>query len=334
MLDSFDHLLADNTRSILIGAEVLRATPHKVKSVAVVRDNRFHCARPSQSRIYNSRICKTCDFGCAKEDAKDHQELRKKTLAATAEARTSSLNTYEKVMATSHELARHVGKILDEETTLVRVPNTFGNAQKIHHMTFGVAQLPRDELTIIGMLNENKGQLQFIKKCTNWLKSKPDVKIVLCGRGPRIEKAIKNHLKKHDLEKRVRLLGFRSREEIFQQIRKSKLILAPTVWPEPFGRVPLEAGVSGRAVVAFAVGGLVESIIHGKTGFLVESGDYKEFCERVDELLEDHELRLSMEAEARVHIARTYGPDKTTKLFSQVAFGSDVADESSLKVGQ
>ena len=117
--------------------------------------------------------------------------------------------------------------------------------------------------------------------------------------------------------------GSVSREEIFQQIRKSRLVIAPTVWPEPFGRVPLEAGISGRAIVAFAVGGLVESIVHGRTGYLVEPGDYKGFCARVDELLEDSALRLAMETEARAHIARCYGPRQTTKMFSDTVFGSD-----------
>ena len=323
LMTSLTYLVADNTRSILIGAKVLEAVGRPINSAAVVRDNRFHCARPSQSRMVKNRFCSNCDFTCAAEDTPKHAELRKVTLRKTASSRSSALNTYKKVIVTSHELARHLSNVVCNGAELIRVPNTYGHKHSIDEASMAVAQLPQSELTIVGMLNENKGQLQFIKACADWLRAKDDIKIVLCGRGERIERAIKSFAKKENLENKIRLLGFRSQREVFQQIRKSKLVLAPTIWPEPFGRLPLEAGISGRAIVAFAVGGLVESIINGKTGYLVKAGDYKSFCDRVDELLSDSESRLSMETAARAHIAKTYGPDKTTQIFKKVVFDAE-----------
>ena len=48
----------------------------------------------------------------------------------------------------------------------------------------------------------------------------------------------------------------------------AKALLFPTLWPEPFGLVSIEAMVSGTPVLGTKNGALPEVIVHGKTGFL------------------------------------------------------------------
>ena len=45
------------------------------------------------------------------------------------------------------------------------------------------------------------------------------------------------------------------------------VVAMPSITPEPFGRVALEAQAMGRPVVAFDHGGATESIRHDETGF-------------------------------------------------------------------
>ena len=51
------------------------------------------------------------------------------------------------------------------------------------------------------------------------------------------------------------------------------VVVVPSLKPEPFGRVLIEAQAMGRPVVAFNHGGACESVIHEKTGLLVETMD-------------------------------------------------------------
>lgn len=55
-------------------------------------------------------------------------------------------------------------------------------------------------------------------------------------------------------------------------LRSASLLAVPSVWPEPFGLVGLEAGVFGVPSIAFDVGGIGEWLSDGVNGILV-SGD-------------------------------------------------------------
>jgi glycosyltransferase involved in cell wall biosynthesis len=53
----------------------------------------------------------------------------------------------------------------------------------------------------------------------------------------------------------------------------SDLAILPTTVPESFGRAAVEPQVMGRPVIASAHGGTTETVVHGKTGWLVPPGD-------------------------------------------------------------
>jgi glycosyltransferase involved in cell wall biosynthesis len=51
------------------------------------------------------------------------------------------------------------------------------------------------------------------------------------------------------------------------------VVVAPSIQPEGFGRVPVEAQAMGRPVIASDLGGFRETVIDGVTGLLVPPGD-------------------------------------------------------------
>ncbi len=70
---------------------------------------------------------------------------------------------------------------------------------------------------------------------------------------------------------------------------------------EPFGLVPLEAMACGKPVVAVSEGGVPESVVEGKTGFLVPR-DPAAFAEAVERLWTDPPLAARLGAQARQHV--------------------------------
>ena len=79
-------------------------------------------------------------------------------------------------------------------------------------------------------------------------------------------------------------------------LRTASLLAVPSVWPEPFGLVGLEAGVLGVPAAAFDVGGISDWLHDGVNGYLVP----------------DHPPRAEALADALVHAATH--PDALARL--------------------
>lgn len=69
------------------------------------------------------------------------------------------------------------------------------------------------------------------------------------------------------------------------------VVVFPSLWPEPFGRIPLEAMAAKVPVVASDTGGIQETVIHGKTGLLVPPGDTAALRNALQNLIADEPLR-------------------------------------------
>lgn len=66
----------------------------------------------------------------------------------------------------------------------------------------------------------------------------------------------------------------------------SHFVVCPSVRPEAFGRIAIEAQSSGKVIIATKIGGSLDTIIDGKTGFLVEPWDVEKFAALIERALE------------------------------------------------
>jgi glycosyltransferase involved in cell wall biosynthesis len=91
---------------------------------------------------------------------------------------------------------------------------------------------------------------------------------------------------------------------------RSADIVACTPWYEPFGLTPLEAMACGVPVVAYAVGGLAESVIDGVTGTLVQPRDVRGLGTALRSLLGDEIRRISYASAAADRVRSRYTWDR------------------------
>ena len=84
------------------------------------------------------------------------------------------------------------------------------------------------------------------------------------------------------------------RYAVMEAWRRCMMGLVPSVWPEPFGLVALEAMSAGRPVIASRTGGLIDIVADEETGFLVQPGDPLALRQAIERLLADSDLRSRM----------------------------------------
>ncbi len=296
------HLHADNYRAICVADAVASAS-----RTYLVRDNRFTCPRFDQSRCVGSRPCGLCDHACVTEDAPKAAKAQRRILTVNAAFRKAQLLQCDDIISTSRYMISTLDRFVPS-ARLKRLPNPIDDAGKVADTILGVPQEPGFNMVVVGMLNENKGQAQLIKAWKDFLPKHRDFQLHFAGRGPKIRKRLKQLADDFGLAEQMTLHGYLERAKLYNLIAESQLVLLPTVWAEPFGRVPLEAALVRRPVVAFNSGGLNENIIHGKTGFLCEVGDYEALGRYVSQLAHDPELCLRMGETAYETVTKNFDP--------------------------
>ena len=122
-------------------------------------------------------------------------------------------------------------------------------------------------------------------------------------------KDITDYAHAHGLEGRFRLTPVV--DDMPAALMVADVVVMPSITPEPFGRVALEAQAMGRPIVAFAHGGAVESIEHEKTGWLATPGDVDSLAENIRAALTlKPRARNAFATHARAHINAHFSTDK------------------------
>jgi len=116
------------------------------------------------------------------------------------------------------------------------------------------------------------------------LKKKKNLKLIFVGDGHFLEK-LKRKTSELKLDKHVIFTGWVSRKDLMSMYSLSDIVVIPSVFPETFSLVFLEAFSSRKIVIASDIGALSENVADGKTGFLVKPGSVKELAKKLDYVL-------------------------------------------------
>lgn len=92
------------------------------------------------------------------------------------------------------------------------------------------------------------------------------------------------------------------------------IFVLPSAQPEPFGGVVMEAMSMGVPVIATNIGGSIDQVAEGVTGYLVPPSDPAALAEKIEKLIQDETLRKQMSAAGPKRIAEHFSlPDMVRK---------------------
>lgn len=121
---------------------------------------------------------------------------------------------------------------------------------------------------------------------------------------------------------RVKLIGAVPREEMGRWYRSADVLVAAP-WYEPFGLTPLEAMACGVPVIGTAVGGLIDTVVAGRTGDLVPARDPAALGAAIRGLLSDRIRRFAYATaaleRARGRYSWTTTAERLAELYAEVS---------------
>ena len=150
----------------------------------------------------------------------------------------------------------------------------------------------------------------------------PDARLELAGSGTQ-EAPLRARCKSLGLEDRIEFLGWREDREVL--LRRWAVVVQPSL-DEGLGLTVLEGMAYGLPVVASAVGGITESVLHEETGYLVSPGDAPALARAVGLLLAEPDRARAFgragRTRAEVYFSAARMASETAAVYDRVLAGS------------
>lgn len=151
----------------------------------------------------------------------------------------------------------------------------------------------------LGAISEDKGIWDALKAFSEIDKKKKGWQFWVVGKSsPFYEEKIREWVKKHDVGNNFKYWGYVDDKKKFELLARAHVLINPSV-REGWGLVNIEANVVGTPVVAYSVAGIKDSVINGKTGILVEFGDYRSLAKNALKLVNNKKLYLKFQNDCK-----------------------------------
>jgi glycosyltransferase involved in cell wall biosynthesis len=242
---------------------------------------------------YKDHLCSGPAPVKCQECAAEHYGVTKGLVAAFGtRSQESRLRRRVDVFLPVSETVEELCRIREDEVSRV-IPNFIGELPAAPLDDPRLAQLPQEPYILyFGDVTEDKGAWELAETYRE-LRDPPP--LVLVGRCYIDE--LKNRPGVH-------AMGAWPHALAIEALRRSLFSVAPSLWPEPFGLVALEAAAAGKPIVATAMGGLRDIVLDGETGLTVPAENRGALAAAMQRLLGDPELRERLGAAAKLQAAK------------------------------
>ena len=173
------------------------------------------------------------------------------------------------------------------------------------------------QVIAVGRFVEKKAPYLTILAFKKVLEALPEARLVMIGEGI-LHSVCDQIIKSLHMEHAVDLKGALKHDEVASLMQGSRVFVQHSLVAKsgdsegtPVGI--LEAGASGVPVVSTKHAGIVDAVIHDKTGFLVDEGDIDGMAKYIYQVLTNPELAIAMGKRARKHIRENFNMESSIK---------------------
>lgn len=175
--------------------------------------------------------------------------------------------------------------------------------EKINRLREGIKFL------YLGGLEKHKG-LDILIRTFNQLNN-TNIKLYIAGKG-----SLKSMVQEYESkDRRIEYLGFLNEEEMEKILLKCDVLIAPSLWNEPFGRIVIDAYKYGLPVITSNKGGLNEIVDNYKTGIKIENVTEEELKKAMNYYIENDFNKFIKNCQDKI---KTFSLDYQVKQFSEL----------------
>lgn len=186
------------------------------------------------------------------------------------------------------------------------------NGLDLSYYTISTAspKAPDPLILYLGRLKRYKRVDLIVRAFARLLKDHPRARLVIGGKGS-AQAGLEGLVNELQIGQNVEFAGFVSEEQKRNLFRWAWVHML-TSSKEGWGITNVEAAACGTPTIASNVPGLRDSVLDGKTGFLVEHGNVEALAARLREVIDNAALRARLSAQA-VTFAQQFAWDTTAQ---------------------
>ena len=248
-----------------------------------------------RAKTGRSDFCGVGDFACCRKHA---GVVRYSFEVARAHQHLNAFRYLRRVIAPS----AFVKRVADQcgIQRVVRCPNGISRPR------FAVAHTPtRQEILYAGRYEREKGVFALVDAFEAVADELPAAELLMAGQGGKARE-LKARVLESRHASRVRFLGQLYGEELAVRYAAARVVVMPSLWPEPFGLAGIEAMLAGTPVVGSGRGGMTEWLQHGRTGLIVDPEDKAAFAAALTRVLTKQALHSEL-SRASLRSASAFG---------------------------
>jgi len=283
---------------------------YEIPTVMTMRDYKLIC--PCYTMLSNGKPCEMCKNG-----KYYHCFFKKCTKGSYSK---SMLNTVE--MYLHHKILHIYDKIdifispskflmekvkrMGFDKKIVYLPNFVDTKDYVPNHNFNDATI-----CYFGRIAQEKGLFTLVDAMV-----KINARLKIIGDGP-MKGSLESKVE-HERIDNVDFVGFKSGDELKNEIRSSMTVILPSEWYENNPRTILEAFALGKPLIGARIGGIPELVTNSVTGYTFEPGNAKDLREKIKIIIANSLKAVEMGKNARRFVEENFNPEKHYQGLSEI----------------
>ncbi|MDQ0640906.1 glycogen(starch) synthase [Pedobacter sp. W3I1] len=229
-------------------------------------------------------------------------------IAAADKISSPSISIYEKL--------KSMGFAVENKTDIIPLP--FDINLQLQLIKPRITLENKISIIYFGRLEKRKGVIDLADAIPQVLKQYPNAIFTFVGApsfSPKNETLMDDFLKEKliNFKRSVEFIGKVPHSHIIDFLQTGDIFVFPSHY-ESFGIACCEAMAAGKAIIGSKEGGLAEILNFGECGLLIEPKQPHQISAKINTLIENDELRLSLGNRARKRIELTYNCEQILKM--------------------